>query len=75
MNQATFSDIPATRYDLVTAASPHMLSYYECGICEHLHAWAFLGDCRQDDERLTLDEVPLNAEIFTWEERLAADEQ
>ena len=28
-----------------------------CGCCEHYHRESFHGDCRQDDERFTRDEI------------------
>lgn len=30
---------------------------YQCGICDHWHRAAWDGDCRDDAERFTLDEV------------------
>ncbi len=42
--------------------------YYECGICDNYHYIEFNGDCRDDDERFQLDEIPLDAEIISWEE-------
>ena len=47
--------------------------YYECGICEHLHPWNWNGDCREDANRFTLEQVEGNTQIRTWEERLATD--
>jgi hypothetical protein len=32
-------------------------TYYECGCCEMFHAAEWNGDCRQDNARLTLDEL------------------
>jgi hypothetical protein len=49
------------------------IRFYECGICDHLHSWTFNGDCRQDETRFAADEVPITAQIFTWEDRQAAD--
>ena len=33
---------------------PH---YYECGICGHLHPWSFNGDCRDDANRFTFEQL------------------
>lgn len=31
--------------------------YYLCGICEHYHPAAWDGDCREDQNRYTEDEL------------------
>ena len=31
--------------------------YYECGICGCYHRAEFNGDCRDDSERLDIDEI------------------
>lgn len=49
------------------------MKFYECGICDHLHRWTFNGDCRNDAERLTADDIPADAEVLPMEERVAAD--
>ena len=51
-----------------------MNKYYECGICEHLHPWNFDGDCRDDANRLRSDEIPNDAEVLSWNDRLVADQ-
>ena len=32
-------------------------TYYECGICDHLHAAWWDGDCRQDNARFTMEDL------------------
>jgi hypothetical protein len=49
------------------------MKYYECGICDHIHPWDWYGDCRGDANRLTLDDIPQDAELLSWEERCEAD--
>lgn len=31
--------------------------YYECGICAHLHAVAWKGDCRDDANRFNIEDL------------------
>lgn len=31
--------------------------WVECGSCGHFHRIDFFGDCRQDDERFTTDQL------------------
>lgn len=45
------------------------MRFYECGICDHIHPWDWDGDCREDKNRLTLDDIPQDAELFSWAER------
>lgn len=33
------------------------MKYYECGCCGHYHREDFVGDCRNDAERFTLDDL------------------
>lgn len=47
--------------------------FYECGICDCIHRWDFDGDCRNDAERLNFDDIPTNAEVRTWDDRIRAD--
>jgi hypothetical protein len=52
--------------------------YYDCGICGHFHPWNWNGDCRDDANRLTyndLDELHggNGYVIRTMAERVAAD--
>lgn len=42
-------------------------TYFECGCCGHYHRSTFWGDCRQDDERFVLDDIPEDAEIIDLE--------
>ena len=47
--------------------------YYECGICDHLHPWEWDGDCRDDANRFTNEDVPFDAVIHSMSERVDAD--
>lgn len=47
--------------------------FYECGICECLHPWDWDGDCREDAARFFSDTIPADAEVFSMEDRVAAD--
>ena len=47
--------------------------FYECGICDCIHPWLWNGDCRDDANRLSLDDVPFDAEVRSMDERVAAD--
>jgi hypothetical protein len=47
--------------------------FYECGICDHLHPWDWDGDCRDDLNRFTGDEIPDDAQVSTWDDRLNTD--
>ena len=44
---------------------------YECGICEAYHPWDWIGDCRENDNRLDVPQP--NDEVYTWDERIQAD--
>jgi hypothetical protein len=41
--------------------------FFECGCCGHYHREEFWGDCRQDDERFTYDQLPRNAVVIDLE--------
>ncbi len=52
--------------------------YYECGICEHYHPWGWDGDCRDDANRLTREQLDDrhgqdDYELRSMDERVAAD--
>lgn len=49
------------------------LRFYECGICDGIHPWGFNGDCRDDANRLTLDDLTFDDELLSWEDRREAD--
>ncbi len=49
------------------------LQYYQCGICDHVHPWEFHGDCRDDGNRFTVEELPPGVEILSWLDRIEAD--
>lgn len=53
-------------------------TFYECGICGHIHPWEWDGDCRDDANRLTLNELDdqygeNGYELRSMADRLAAD--
>ena len=47
--------------------------FYECGICGHMHPTAWDGDCRDDANRFTNDELDRNfpgwieVDVPTWD--------
>lgn len=41
-----------------------------CGGCDHYHRADFGGDCRDDAERYTLDEIPDGAQIIDQDEMM-----
>ncbi len=45
---------PARQNDLGRQKQP---AYYDCGICGHFHNVNWNGDCREDDARLTFDDL------------------
>lgn len=47
--------------------------YYECGICDCIHPWNWDGDCRDDANRLSLEQLGLDDELLSWEDRQEAD--
>ena len=47
--------------------------FYECGICDSIHPWDWNGDCRDDANRLTLEDIPVDAPLMSWEDRVNAD--
>lgn len=56
--------------------------YYDCGICDHIHPWTWNGDCRDDDNRYTLDALAAklgmpeeDIDVRSMEERVQADEE
>lgn len=53
--------------------------YYECGICGHVHPWNWNGDCREDANRFSLNDLDDRFsedgyELRSMEDRTAADE-
>lgn len=47
--------------------------YYDCGICGHFHPWDWRGDCREDANRLTYDQLDEKHGIDGFEIRSMAD--
>jgi len=52
--------------------------FYECDICGHCHPWDWDGDCRENSNRFTNDELDRRYkadgyELASMDERLAAD--
>jgi len=50
-----------------------MNKFYECGICDCIHPWLWNGDCRDDANRLSLDELLDNDILLSMDDRVAAD--
>ena len=50
------------------------MTYIECGCCDHYHRESYSGDCRQDSERFTYDEIPMGAYVLEMEEQMRATE-
>jgi hypothetical protein len=42
--------------------------YYECGICNHYHPANWDGDCRDDENRLTFDQIEAKHGPDGWDE-------
>lgn len=42
--------------------------FYECGICGSMHPASWDGDCRDDNNRLTADELDDKYGSLGWEE-------
>jgi len=71
---STGRDTPQDARTPCEAASTVMSTankFYECGICGCVHRWDFIGDCRDDTERVL--DVPDDAEVVSMDERVAAD--
>lgn len=56
--------------------------YYQCGICGCLHPWEWNGDCRENANRFTLDQLEdmygddyWHLDIRSMEERIIADNE
>lgn len=52
--------------------------YYDCEICGHYHPWEWNGDCRDNANRFTCNEIDAKHrregyEIRTMDERVEAD--
>lgn len=50
-----------------------MSRFYECDICGAIHPWEFNGDCRDDANRLNLEDIGSGDELLSMKERIAAD--
>ena len=55
--------------------------YYECEICDDLHPWEWSGDCRDDANRFTHEDLESiygddywHLDIRTMSERVEADD-
>lgn len=52
--------------------------FYECGICDHVHPWDWDGDCRDNANRFTRDQLderfgPHGYELRSMDDRIAED--
>ena len=43
-------------------------TFYDCGICGHLHPVIWDGDCRDDNNRYSVDELDSEFGAFGWDE-------
>ena len=48
-------------------------TFEECGCCGHYHRATFRGDCREDSERFTIDEIPEGSEVVDLESLIAEE--
>lgn len=46
--------------------------YYECEICGHIHPWDWDGDCRDNENRFTDDQL-VQRHGHDWELRSMSD--
>lgn len=44
----------------------HRPTYYECGICGHMHPRSWNGDCRDDANRFTCEALDAKHGILEW---------
>lgn len=58
---------------LATKFGPQPLRFYECGCCEYLHPVAWDGDCRDDANRFSLDQLDDKYGYDGWEELFPGD--
>lgn len=42
---------------MATIIEQRLYYFYECGICDQLHPCQFAGDCRDDSNRFTIEEL------------------
>lgn len=42
--------------------------FIECGCCGCMHPLNFSGECRDDDNRFTLDQLDVKYGVLGWEE-------
>ncbi len=54
--------------------------YYDCEICSHFHPWDWNGDCRDNKNRLTYDDLDErhgenNYKVLSWVDRIEADQK
>lgn len=43
-------------------------TFYQCGCCDQFHPWNFTGDCRDDANRFSAEDLPEG-----WQEVSQAD--
>lgn len=73
-------DLPQVEPEGYQVIEVKLPRYYECGICGHNHPWDWDGDCRDDVNRFTdqdLDDKhgPEGYELLGMEDRVAADQR
>ncbi len=58
-------DVSGDADNLSTEGKP---KFIECGCCRCMHPLNFSGDCRDDDNRFTLDQLDNKYGVLGWEE-------
>jgi hypothetical protein len=49
--------------------------YIECGCCGQYHRIDYYGDCRNDAERFTFEDIPETDNILTLEEQMENEDE
>lgn len=74
----TFEGFLASIESGLESLKANLAVYYDCGICGGIHQWRFNGDCRDNANRFTPDQLdakhgPLSYELRSMEERVGGD--
>ena len=56
------------RHKIITPKQ--IYDYVECGSCGQYHRATYWGDCRNDEERFNLEDIPKDALICDLEEQM-----
>lgn len=60
--------LPKAIYIMLGETVMNKPQYFECGICSSWHRADWWGDCRDDRERLTVDDINARHGDLGWEE-------